>query len=58
MPGDVTTVRCKQIIIAAGKGFKATLSALDHLIRCPALALAPDLAQASATPGPDELALA
>jgi len=31
--GDATTVPFKQIIIAAGDGAKATLSAFDHLIR-------------------------
>ena len=31
--GDVTTVPYKQIIIAAGDGAKAALSAFDHLIR-------------------------
>lgn len=31
--GDVTTVPYKQIIIAAGEGAKASLSAFDHLIR-------------------------
>jgi alkyl hydroperoxide reductase subunit F len=31
--GDVTTVPFKQIIIAAGDGAKAALSAFDHLIR-------------------------
>jgi alkyl hydroperoxide reductase subunit F len=34
--GDVTTVPYKQIIIAAGEGAKAALSAFDHLIRTPA----------------------
>jgi len=33
--GDVTTVPYKQIIIAAGEGAKAALSAFDHLIRTP-----------------------
>jgi alkyl hydroperoxide reductase subunit F len=36
--GDATTVPYKQIIIAAGDGAKAALSAFDHLIRTPALA--------------------
>jgi alkyl hydroperoxide reductase subunit F len=36
--GDVTTVPYKQIIVAAGEGAKAALSAFDHLIRTPALA--------------------
>ena len=31
--GDATTVPYKQIIIAAGDGAKASLSAFDHLIR-------------------------
>jgi NADH-dependent peroxiredoxin subunit F len=31
--GDATTVPYKQIIIAAGEGSKAALSAFDHLIR-------------------------
>jgi alkyl hydroperoxide reductase subunit F len=34
--GDVTTVPYKQIIIAAGEGAKAALSAFDYLIRTPA----------------------
>ena len=33
--GDVTTVPFKQIVIAAGDGAKAALSAFDHLIRAP-----------------------
>ena len=33
--GDVTTVPFKQIVIAAGEGSKAALSAFDHLIRSP-----------------------
>jgi alkyl hydroperoxide reductase subunit F len=33
--GDATTVPFKQIIIAAGDGAKAALSAFDHLIRAP-----------------------
>jgi alkyl hydroperoxide reductase subunit F len=33
--GDATTVPFKQIIIAAGEGAKAALSAFDHLIRTP-----------------------
>jgi alkyl hydroperoxide reductase subunit F len=36
--GDATTVPFKQIIIAAGDGAKAALSAFDHLIRMPATA--------------------
>jgi alkyl hydroperoxide reductase subunit F len=35
--GDVATVPFKQIVIAAGEGAKAALSALDHLIRQPAV---------------------
>jgi len=38
--GDVTTVPYKQIVIAAGEGAKAALSAFDHLIRTPAPAAA------------------
>ncbi len=34
--GDVTTVPYKQIVIAAGEGAKAALSAFEHLIRTPA----------------------
>jgi alkyl hydroperoxide reductase subunit F len=34
--GDCTTVPYKQIVIAAGEGAKAALSAFDHLIRMPA----------------------
>ena len=33
--GDATTVPYKQIVIAAGEGAKAALSAFDHLIRSP-----------------------
>jgi len=33
--GDATTVPYKQIVIAAGDGAKAALSAFDHLIRAP-----------------------
>ena len=36
--GDATTTPFKQIIIAAGDGAKAALSAFDHLIRTPAVA--------------------
>ncbi|MBI5925500.1 MAG: alkyl hydroperoxide reductase subunit F [Aquabacterium sp.] len=36
--GDCTTVPYKQIVIAAGEGAKAALSAFDHLIRMPAVA--------------------
>ncbi len=35
--GDCTTVPYKQIVIAAGEGAKAALSAFDHLIRTPVL---------------------
>ena len=35
--GDATTVPYKQIVIAAGDGAKAALSAFDHLIRTPIL---------------------
>lgn len=38
--GDATTVPFKQIVIAAGEGAKAALSAFDHLIRTPAAAVA------------------
>jgi alkyl hydroperoxide reductase subunit F len=34
--GDATTTPYKQIVIAAGEGAKAALSAFDHLIRSPA----------------------
>ncbi len=34
--GDVTTVPYKQIVVAAGEGSKAALSAFEHLIRTPA----------------------
>ena len=34
--GDCTTVPYKQIVVAAGEGAKAALSAFDHLIRTPA----------------------
>jgi alkyl hydroperoxide reductase subunit F len=36
--GDATTVPFKQIVIAAGEGSKAALSAFDHLIRMPSVA--------------------
>jgi alkyl hydroperoxide reductase subunit F len=36
--GDCTTVPFKQIVIAAGDGAKAALSAFDHLIRLPVAA--------------------
>ena len=38
--GDCTTVPYKQIVIAAGEGAKAALSAFDHLIRQPVVAVA------------------
>ena len=38
--GDCTTVPFKQIVIAAGDGAKAALSAFDHLIRMPVVAAA------------------
>ncbi len=47
--GDVTTVPYKQIVIAAGEGAKAALSAFDYLIRMP-LAAAP-VAEAVAASG-------
>ncbi|MBS3997398.1 MAG: alkyl hydroperoxide reductase subunit F [Hydrogenophaga sp.] len=48
--GDCTTVPYKQIVIAAGEGSKAALSAFDHLIRLPVAAeqLQPAEATASA----------
>ncbi len=42
--GDATTVPFKQIIIAAGDGAKAALSAFDHLIRTSAPAEEPAIA--------------
>ena len=36
--GDATTVPYKQIVIAAGDGAKAALSAFDHLVRSPVAA--------------------
>jgi alkyl hydroperoxide reductase subunit F len=36
--GDCTTLPYKQIVIAAGSGATAALSAFDHLIRTPAMA--------------------
>ena len=45
--GDCTTVPFKQIVIAAGDGSKAALSAFDHLIRTPVVqAKAPEAALA------------
>ena len=46
--GDATTVPYKQIVIAAGEGAKAALSAFDHLIRTPAPAAAPSPGEAVA----------
>ncbi len=43
--GDATTVPYKQIIIAAGDGAKAALSAFDYLIRTPATEAAPVAAE-------------
>ena len=51
--GDCTTVPYKQIVIAAGEGAKAALSAFDHLIRTPAASVATPVAQ---TPAEAELA--
>ena len=44
--GDCTTVPYKQIVIAAGDGAKAALSAFDHLIRSPLATPAKELATA------------
>jgi len=46
--GDCTTVPYKQIVIAAGDGSKAALSAFDYLIRQPAQVTAAETAEASA----------
>ena len=46
--GDCTTVPFKQIVIAAGDGSKAALSAFDHLIRMPVVASSAAPAQAGA----------
>jgi alkyl hydroperoxide reductase subunit F len=46
--GDCTTVPFKQIVIAAGEGAKAALSAFDHLIRTPAASVVTPVAQTSA----------
>ena len=46
--GDATTVPFKQIVIAAGEGAKAALSAFDHLMRLPAPPSAPAVPVASA----------
>ena len=45
--GDVTTVPYKQIVIAAGEGSKAALSAFDYLIRTPI-----DVPKSDASPAP------
>jgi len=45
--GDCTTVPYKQIVIAAGDGSKAALSAFDHLIRQPAMPAASAAAPAA-----------
>lgn len=45
--GDATTVPFKQIIIAAGDGAKAALSAFDHLIRTPSPVFQAELETAS-----------
>jgi len=44
--GDVTTVPYKQIVIAAGEGAKAALSAFDYLIRTPVAESAKELSVA------------
>ena len=44
--GDVTTVPYKQIVIAAGEGSKAALSAFDYLIRTPSPQKAMELVEA------------
>ncbi|MCI5068162.1 alkyl hydroperoxide reductase subunit F [Acidovorax sp.] len=46
--GDCTTVPFKQIVIAAGEGSKAALSAFDHLIRMPVVAAPASTAGATA----------
>ncbi|MCW8174894.1 alkyl hydroperoxide reductase subunit F [Verminephrobacter aporrectodeae] len=46
--GDCTTVPYKQIVIAAGDGAKAALSAFEHLIRTPPVAPAPAAREAVA----------
>jgi alkyl hydroperoxide reductase subunit F len=48
--GDATTTPYKQIIIAAGEGAKAALSAFDHLIRLG------DSETATAAPTPEMVA--
>jgi len=54
--GDATTVPFKQIVIAAGEGAKAALSAFDHLMRLPAPASAPAASAASAASAVPEAA--
>ena len=56
--GDVTTLPYKQIVIAAGEGSKAALSAFDHLIRSPMPASAPASGHAIPAPAPGEVAMA
>jgi alkyl hydroperoxide reductase subunit F len=46
--GDATTVPFKQIVIAAGEGAKAALSAFDHLMRLPTQPSAPTASAATA----------
>ena len=46
--GDCTNVPYKQIVIAAGEGAKAALSAFDHLIRTPVPVTAPEAAAVAA----------
>ena len=46
--GDATTVPFKQIVIAAGEGAKAALSAFDHLMRMPTPPSAPAASAVSA----------
>jgi alkyl hydroperoxide reductase subunit F len=58
--GDATTVPFKQIVIAAGEGAKAALSAFDHLMRLPAqpsAPTAPTAPAASAVPEAGAVAL-
>ena len=56
--GDVTTVPYKQIVIAAGEGSKAALSAFNHLIRSPMPASALTSGHAIPAPAPGEVAMA
>jgi alkyl hydroperoxide reductase subunit F len=42
--GDATTVPFKQIVIAAGDGAKAALSAFDYLIRTPVVQMEEEIA--------------